>query len=400
MIACAGPFSVHGEPVLEAAVDTATHYLDTTGEQTWMRTAFEDYGPRAHSAGTTVIPAMGFDYVPGDMIAALTAQGMGEVDEVVLAYSVAGFGMTRGTQLSGLEMVGGGDVEWRKLKWMPADQSVGRGTYLFPEPIGRQRMVRYPAGEQITVPRHVATRQVRTMITASTLAPSPARPGVAGSHPVDRPGDADPAAKGRGQDDQPPARGPRARGPPGGSVHDRLRRDPRGRRPPRRDPRFRRLRHDGRLPSRRGAIIAARGGISATGALAPSQAFEPAEFLTSLDRFDISWDVQESERAAGRARDGLDAARARQRRDAVGHPGGGRDARRPALPSMRRAALRLVRGPRASAPAPDQIIDRCENCGLVVGRDSVPDAEGALDELLALRTGARSNGPAPGRRSP
>ncbi len=293
VIACAGPFSVHGEPVLEAAVDTATHYLDTTGEQTWMRTAFEDYGPRAHSAGTTVIPAMGFDYVPGDMIAALTAQGMGEVDEVVLAYSVAGFGMTRGTQLSGLEMVGGGDVEWRKLKWMPADQSVGRGTYLFPEPIGRQRMVRYPAGEQITVPRHVATRQVRTMITASTLAPSPlarALPALTRST------------------------GLAMRTPLRKAVGKMISRLPEG--PKLEDRQAARFTivcdvirgGDARRGVIRGsdvygmtaaaitagAIIAARGGISATGALAPSQAFEPAEFLTSLDRFDISWDVQES----------------------------------------------------------------------------------------------------------
>lgn len=172
MIACAGPFLLHGEPVLEAAVDTATHYLDTTGEQNYMRLAFERYGPRAEEAETVVIPAMGFDYVPGDMIASLTAEGMGEVDEVALAYSVAGMGMTRGTQLSGLEMLAGGDVEWRKLQWMPADQSVGRGSFDFGGEIGRQRMIRYPAGEQITVPRHVPTRRVRTMLSASTIAPS------------------------------------------------------------------------------------------------------------------------------------------------------------------------------------------------------------------------------------
>ena len=85
MIACAGPFTLHGEPLLKAAVETSTHYLDTTGEQPYMRLAFDSYGPRAEAAGTVVIPAMGFDYVPGDMIAALTADGMGEVDEVVLA---------------------------------------------------------------------------------------------------------------------------------------------------------------------------------------------------------------------------------------------------------------------------------------------------------------------------
>src|SRR5919204_948131 len=45
VIACAGPFRLHGEPVLAAAVDARTHYLDTTGEQPFMRLVFEDYGP-------------------------------------------------------------------------------------------------------------------------------------------------------------------------------------------------------------------------------------------------------------------------------------------------------------------------------------------------------------------
>ena len=293
VIACAGPFMLHGEPVLAAAVDTATHYLDTTGEQTWMRTAFEDYGAKAETAGTSVIPAMGFDYVPGDMIAALTAQGMGEVDEVALAYDVKGFGMTRGTQLSGLEMVAGGDVEWRKLKWMPADQSISRGNFEFPEPIGRQRMIRYPAGEQITVPRHVATRRVRTMITASTLAPSALGPllplitrptGLAMRTPlrklvgrmIDR------LPEGPKLEDRQAARftivcdvirgGDARRGVIRGSDVYGLT----------------------AAAIVRGAIIAARGGIAGSGALAPSQAFEPAEFLTALDSFDVSWDVQES----------------------------------------------------------------------------------------------------------
>ena len=158
VIDCAGPFTKYGEPVLSAAVETTTHYLDTTGEQGYMRMAFEEYGPKAEAAGVAVIPAMGFDYVPGDMIAALTADGMGEVDEVSLNYSAKGFSATRGTMLSTLEILKGSDVEWRKLQWLPGG-GTSRGSFDFPEPVGRQRMVRYPAGEQITVPaphRHPA----------------------------------------------------------------------------------------------------------------------------------------------------------------------------------------------------------------------------------------------------
>ncbi|MGZ5347826.1 MAG: saccharopine dehydrogenase family protein [Solirubrobacterales bacterium] len=291
VIACAGPFTLHGEPLLKAAVETSTHYLDTTGEQPYMRLAFDSYGPRAEAAGTVVIPAMGFDYLPGDMIAALTADGMGEVDEVVLAYSVAGFGMTRGTILSALEMLKGGDVEWRKLQWMPASQSVGRGTFDFGEQIGRQRMGRYPAGEQITVPRHIPTRRVRTMISISSFVSGPLAPlfapftrpaqlalrtplrralGTAISRLPEGPSEADRAAA-RFTIACDVVRGHRARRGVirGSDVYGLT-----------------------AAAIVQGAIIAAQGGIPRSGALAPSQAFPPGDFLGRLRRFDVDWEVE------------------------------------------------------------------------------------------------------------
>jgi short subunit dehydrogenase-like uncharacterized protein len=179
VIACAGPFQLHGEPVLAAAVETRTHYLDTTGEQPFMLKVFDDYGPSAERAGVALVTAMGFDYLPGDMLAALTAEGMGSLDEIVLAYAVRGFGATRGTALSALGMMAGGDKEWRDGELASAGRGVGAGSWDFPDPIGRQRMVRYPAGEHITVPRHVQTQRVRTLLTASTVIPLPLVPRVA-----------------------------------------------------------------------------------------------------------------------------------------------------------------------------------------------------------------------------
>src|SRR5438034_1194971 len=85
----------------------------------------------------------------------ILAEGMGSLDEIVIAYAVRGFGATRGTALSALGMMAGGDVEWRDGELASAGRSVGGGSWDFPDPFGRQRMVRYPAGEHITVPRHV-----------------------------------------------------------------------------------------------------------------------------------------------------------------------------------------------------------------------------------------------------
>jgi short subunit dehydrogenase-like uncharacterized protein len=114
---------------------------------------------------------MGFDYAPGDLIAALTADGMGPLEEIVVAYCVKGFAPTHGTALSGLEIMRGGDVVWSDGGWRPAPRSADGGRWHFPDPIGEQRMLRYPAGEQITVPRHVETARVRTLLNGMVVPP-------------------------------------------------------------------------------------------------------------------------------------------------------------------------------------------------------------------------------------
>ncbi len=171
VIACAGPFTLHGEPILRAAAETGTHYLDTTGEQTFIKLAFDRYGERAKATGGALISGMGFDYAPGDLIAALTAEGMGALDEITIAYCVHGFAPTHGTALSALEIMQGGDFVWTEGDWRPAPRSGDGGHWRFPEPIGKQRMLRYPAGEQITVPRHVETARVRTVLNGMVVPP-------------------------------------------------------------------------------------------------------------------------------------------------------------------------------------------------------------------------------------
>jgi hypothetical protein len=41
-----------------------------------------------------------------------------------------------------------------------------------------------------------------------------------------------------------------------------------------------------------GAMIAAGRGFEGRGALAPSQAFDPKDFLGGLDRFEVRWNVE------------------------------------------------------------------------------------------------------------
>ena len=293
VIDCAGPFVKFGEPVLAAAVETGTHYLDTTGEQTYMKMAYERYGPGAARAGVAVIPAMGFDYVPGDMLASLTAEGMGELDELNLHYCWRDFTPSQGTARTTLEMIGGKDIEWSEGKWVEARGGVSRGAFEFPEPFGRQRMFRYPSGEQITVPRHVPTRNVRASMNAGAfssdrLAPifsAMVRPaGLAMRTPLKRLAN---AAISRLPEGQTPLQRERMTW----TIVCEAKRGEVERR--------------GVIAGRdvygltaaaiaQGALLASRKGFDGRGGLAPSQAFDPKDFLEGLDRFGVHWRIFET----------------------------------------------------------------------------------------------------------
>ena len=136
-----------------------------------MKRVFDEFGPVAARSGAALMTGMGFDYVPGDMIASLTAEGMGPLEEISLNYAVAGFGPSRGTARTALGQISGEDIQWLEGAYVPGDQSISRGKFDFGGEIGVQRMTRYPAGEHVTVPRHVEARTVRTALTASTTSP-------------------------------------------------------------------------------------------------------------------------------------------------------------------------------------------------------------------------------------
>ncbi|MCO5314878.1 MAG: saccharopine dehydrogenase NADP-binding domain-containing protein [Solirubrobacterales bacterium] len=290
VISCAGPFSLYGEPVLAAALDAGAHYLDTTGEQPFILSAFEGYGKRAAEAGLAVLPAMGYDYVPADLLVAMTADGLGAADRVRVGYH-SPFQPSRGTARSSLEMFKGGDLEWRDGALRPAPQQVSRPDFDFGGPLGVKKMMRFPSGEHITVPRHLRVRTVETSMSADSILPTR----IAGLMPL--------LAR--------PA-GLAMRTPVKKAINRMIALMPEGADPEgRTNTRFQinceitngRETRRGRIAGTdvygltaalivKGALAAARGEIEPSGALAPAEAFEPERFLGGLDRFGLEWSVE------------------------------------------------------------------------------------------------------------
>jgi len=83
---CAGPFSATGEPMMDACLAAGTDYLDITGEIPVIAAAASRHDA-AKRMDLCIIPAVGFDVVPSDCLAAQLAGRLPGATLLQLAFS-------------------------------------------------------------------------------------------------------------------------------------------------------------------------------------------------------------------------------------------------------------------------------------------------------------------------
>jgi short subunit dehydrogenase-like uncharacterized protein len=92
LVTTVGPFAHYGAPAVEAAIANGVPYLDSTGEPAFIRQVFEEHGPRSRAP---MLTAFGYDYVPGNLAAAVALDRAGDaatrVDVGYYATGKAGF---------------------------------------------------------------------------------------------------------------------------------------------------------------------------------------------------------------------------------------------------------------------------------------------------------------------
>lgn len=94
VVSTVGPFMKLGLATVTAAAHGGAHYLDSTGEATFVRRVF-DLDAVAAVQGATLIPAFGYDYVPGNLAGALAVEQAGDrATQVEVGYFLtrSGFG--------------------------------------------------------------------------------------------------------------------------------------------------------------------------------------------------------------------------------------------------------------------------------------------------------------------
>jgi short subunit dehydrogenase-like uncharacterized protein len=115
LVTTVGPFVTWGDPAVEAAIEHGVPYLDSTGEPVFIRKVFEEYGPRAP---VPLLTAFGYDYVPGNLAAAVALEAAGDrAARVDVGYFTTGkVGLSAGTFASIVSSPPLGEVRTRSFE--------------------------------------------------------------------------------------------------------------------------------------------------------------------------------------------------------------------------------------------------------------------------------------------
>lgn len=108
VVHCAGPFVHTAWPMVEACLDTGTHYLDITGEID----VFEGLMARdadAANAEVMLLPGIGFDVVPTDCLAKTLVEKEPSAATLEIAFMGKG-GVSKGTLKTAVEQMGMGGL--------------------------------------------------------------------------------------------------------------------------------------------------------------------------------------------------------------------------------------------------------------------------------------------------
>lgn len=74
LVSTVGPFLTLGDLAVSVATQAGAGYLDSAGEPGFIAKVFGEYGPQAIKSGAVLLPAFGYDYVPGALAATIAVR--------------------------------------------------------------------------------------------------------------------------------------------------------------------------------------------------------------------------------------------------------------------------------------------------------------------------------------
>ncbi|MDQ4095869.1 MAG: saccharopine dehydrogenase NADP-binding domain-containing protein [Actinomycetota bacterium] len=163
MITCVGPFLKLGDTAVQAALEAKCHYIDSTGEGTFIERLVRGHDADARQAGIAMAPALGFDEVPADVTTTLATEGLDNPD-VVLTYALPS-APSRGTAKSVVDIItsaGPWLVDGRRVDVTPGQYA--RWSPM-PSPLGPRYAISFPLAEAQLAPLHLDLNSLRLFVT-------------------------------------------------------------------------------------------------------------------------------------------------------------------------------------------------------------------------------------------
>lgn len=170
----AGPFSLHGEPVVRAALAAGAHFIDTTGEQSYMALVLERYHGTARSKGLAVVNGHAFEFALGYTASALLCEWDPGLERVDVFNRTYGTGTTRGTQQSALEQLRRTALIRKHGRLVTRGPSPLPLWVTWPDTGRREPAAPFPGGEAL----HLGRSHPEVLDVTTNLALSPANAAV------------------------------------------------------------------------------------------------------------------------------------------------------------------------------------------------------------------------------
>ena len=114
VISAAGPFQLIGMPVVDACVANGAHYVDITGEPSFVELVHQKHHVAAAKAGLSIITCCGFDCIPSDLSIHQIRKELPNVKRIEGFVSSDAVGNNTGTlftAVASLRMAGKGELK-------------------------------------------------------------------------------------------------------------------------------------------------------------------------------------------------------------------------------------------------------------------------------------------------
>lgn len=125
VINAAGPFINTCVQIIEACLESKTHYLDINGDIKVFE-LIKTYSKRAEDVGIMLLPGTGFDIVPTDCIANKLKEQMPDATHLKIAFATIGGGVSHGTAATVASRLG--DKAFRRINGLMKPINIGKNS--------------------------------------------------------------------------------------------------------------------------------------------------------------------------------------------------------------------------------------------------------------------------------